>query len=77
MATIRTVLKKSKTNAKGEHPIVLRLADSDNKRTHFFTGFYSTEDKFDTSKDGGRFFQGRVENPIESGPLFPHIADPR
>lgn len=73
MATIRTVLKKSKTNAKGEHPIVLRLADSDNKRTHFFTGFYSTEDKFDTSKDGGRFFQGRgvkafmVERKEEDG----------
>lgn len=73
MATIRTVLKKSKTNAKGEHPVVLRVADSDNKRTHFFTGFYSTEDKFDTSKDGGRFFQGRgvkaftVERKEEDG----------
>ncbi len=73
MTKIRTILKKSKTNEKGEHPIVLRLADSDNKRTHFFTGFYSTEDKFDTSKDGGRFFQGRgvkaftVERKEEDG----------
>ena len=23
------------------------------------------------------FFGVRMENPIESGPLFPHIADPR
>lgn len=59
MATIRIILKKEKTNAKGEHPVVLRLADTDNKRIHFFTGFYSTEKYFDTSKTGGRFFQGR------------------
>ena len=74
MATVSTFLKKSKTNSKGEHPIVLRLADSDNKRAYFSTGFYSTEKYFDTSKDGGgRFFQGRgikeftVERKEEDG----------
>ena len=73
MATIRIILKKDKTNAKGEHPIVLRLADSNNKRAHFATGFYSTEQYFDTSKNGGRFFQGRgvksfnVERKEEDG----------
>lgn len=51
------MLKKSKTNSNGEHPVVLRLADSDNKRTYFSTGFSSTESKFDVSC--GRFFQGR------------------
>ena len=74
MATVSTFLKKSKTNSKGEHPIVLRLADSDNKRAYFSTGFYSTEKYFDTSKEGGgRFFQGRgfkeftVERKEEDG----------
>ena len=73
MAAIRMILKKSKTNSKGEHPVLLRLADSDNKRATFTTGFYSTEKYFDTSKDGGRFFQGRgvkaftVERKEEGG----------
>ncbi len=57
MATISIILKKSKTNAKGEHPILLRLADNTNKRTTFSTGFWSTENQFDTSC--GRFVQGR------------------
>lgn len=59
MATIRIILKKDKTTAKGEHPVMLRLADSDNKRAHFSTGFFATEQQFDSSKDGGRFFQGK------------------
>lgn len=64
MAVIRIVLKKDKTNAKGEHPVVLRLADSDNKRAHFSTGFYATEKQFDASKSGGRFYQGRGIRPF-------------
>lgn len=73
MAAIRFILRKDKTNTKGEHPIVLRLADSNNRRAHFVTGFYTTEQYFDTSKDGGRFFQGRgvksfnVERKEEDG----------
>ena len=74
MATIRVILRKEKTNAKGEHPVALRLADSNNKRAHFATGFNSTEQFFDTSKEGGgRFFQGRgvktfyVERKEEDG----------
>ena len=73
MAATRIILKKDKTNAKGEHPIVLRLADSNNKRTHFSTGFYSTEKYFDTSSNGGHFFQGQgvktfyVERKEEDG----------
>ena len=73
MAAIRIILKTDKTNAKGEHPVALRLADSNNKRAHFYTGFYSTDKYFDTSKDGGRFFQGRgikqfsVERKEEGG----------
>ena len=73
MATVSMFLKKSKTNSKGEHPIVLRLADTENKRAYFSTGFYSTEKYFDTSKEGGRFFQGRgvkaftVERTEEDG----------
>ena len=74
MATIRIILRKEKTNAKGEHPVALRLADSNNKRAHFATGFNSTEQCFDTSKEGGgRFFQGRgvktfyVERKEEDG----------
>lgn len=73
MATIRMILKKEKTNSKGEHPIALRLADADNRRVHFYTGFYSTEKFFDTSKNGGRFFQGKgvrafyVERKEEDG----------
>ena len=57
MATISIILKKSKTNSKGEHPVVLRLADNTNKRAYFSTGFSSTENQFDTSC--GRFVQGR------------------
>lgn len=57
MATISILLKKSKTNSKGEHPVVLRLADNTNKRAYFSTGFSSTEKQFDTSC--GRFVQGR------------------
>ena len=59
MATIRIVLKKEKTTPTGEHPIVLRLADFGKKRIQIATGFNSTERFFDTSKDGGRFFQGK------------------
>ncbi|MBO4263845.1 MAG: hypothetical protein J5871_04110 [Bacteroidales bacterium] len=43
MATISIILKKSKTNANGEHPVVLRLADANNKRAYFATGFSSTD----------------------------------
>lgn len=64
MSAIRIILKKDKTNANGEHPIVLRLADSNNKRAHFSTGFYTTEEFFDTSKEGGRFYQGRGVKPF-------------
>lgn len=73
MATVSVFLKRSKTNSKGEHPIVLRLADTENKRAYFSTGFNSTEKHFDTSKEGGRFFQGRgvksftVERKEEDG----------
>ena len=73
MATLRIILKKDKRNAEGEYPVVLRLADSDNKRAHFFTGFYSTEKYFDSSRDGGRFYQGKgvkafdVERKEEDG----------
>jgi site-specific recombinase XerD len=64
MSTVSTFLKKSKTNAKGEHPVVLRLADSGNKRVYFSTGFYATEKQFDTSSKGGRFFQGKGVRPF-------------
>lgn len=57
MATISIILKKSKTNSNGEHPVVLRLADKTNKRAYFSTGFFSTDKQFDTSC--GRFVQGR------------------
>lgn len=57
MAKISIILKKSKTNTRGESPILLRLADNTNKRTTFSTGFSATEKQFDTSC--GRFFQGR------------------
>lgn len=73
MATIRIILKKDKINANGEHPIVLRLADSENKRAHFSTGFSSTDQHFDSSKEGGRFYQGKgvrsftVERKEEDG----------
>lgn len=73
MASISTILKKSKVNSKGEHPIVLRLSDSDNKRSYFSTGFYSTEKLFDTST--GRFVQGKgirsftVERKEEGGAI--------
>ena len=56
MATISTFLKKSKTNTKGEHPIVMRLADSENKRAYFSTGFYCSERQFD--EESGRVIQG-------------------
>ena len=57
MAKVSIILKKSKTNSKGEHPVLLRLADNTNKRTTFSTGFSASETQFDTSC--GRFFQGR------------------
>ena len=71
MATISIFLKKSKTTSKGEHPIVLRLADSNNKRSYFSTGFSGTDKNFDTTC--GRFYQGRgistfyVERKEEGG----------
>jgi len=73
MATISIILKKSKTNSKGEHPIVLRLADRGDKKTYFSTGFFSTEKRFDSGADGGRFLQGKgvktftVERKEEGG----------
>lgn len=57
MASISIFLKKSKTNSKGEHPVVLRLADSGNKRSYFSTGFTSSEKLFDV--EAGRFYQGK------------------
>ena len=57
MATISIILKKSKTNSKGEHPVTLRLSDSNNKRAYFSTGFTCKENHFDSSC--GRFCQGR------------------
>lgn len=57
MAKVSIILKKSKTNSKDEHPVLLRLADNTNKRTTFSTGFSATEEQFDTSC--GRFVQGR------------------
>lgn len=57
MATVSTILKKNKSNDKGEHPIYLRLADSGDKKTYFFTGFYGTEKSFDTK--AGRYNQGK------------------
>ena len=53
------ILRKEKQNSKGVAPVVLRLADSENKRSYFMTGFYTTDKYFDTSKEGGRFFQGK------------------
>ena len=67
------ILRKEKTNAKGLAPVVLRLADADNKRAFFMTGFFTTDEYFDTSKNGGRFFQGKgvraftVERKEEDG----------
>lgn len=49
------------------------MADADNRRGQFFTGFYSTDKYFDSSKNGGRFFQGKgvkaftVERKEEDG----------
>lgn len=73
MAALRIVLRKDKSKSKEVAPVVLRLADSDNKRAYFMTGFHTTEKYFDTSKDGGRFFQGKgvkaftVERKEEDG----------
>ena len=73
MATVSTTLKKSKSNAKGEHPIYLRLADSGDKKTYFFTGFYGTEKNFDTK--AGRYNQGKgikafeIERKEEGGAI--------
>ena len=59
MATIRFILRKDKKNAKGEYPVVLRVADSDNSRVHISTGFFSSDKYFDAGKGAGRFYQGR------------------
>lgn len=59
MATVSVFLKKSKSNSKGQHPLVLRIADSGNRRLYFSTGFYTSDEYFDSSSDGGRFFQGK------------------
>lgn len=59
MTALRMILRKEKQNSKGVAPVVLRLADSENKRSYFMTGFYTTDKYFDTSKEGGRFFQGK------------------
>ena len=73
MAALRMVLRKDRSTSKEIAPVVLRLADSDNKRAYFMTGFHTTEKYFDTSKDGGRFFQGKgvkaftVERKEEDG----------
>ena len=73
MATISIILRKSKTNSKGEHPIVLRLADRGDKKAYFSTGFFSTEKRFDSGANGGRFIQGKgvktftVERKEEGG----------
>ena len=64
MAALRMILRKEKTNAKGLAPVVLRLADADNKRAFFMTGFFTTDEYFDTSKNGGRFFQGKVSGRL-------------
>ena len=75
MAAIRIILRKDAPNKKGEYPICLRIADSNNKRINFVTGFYSTDKFFDSSRDGGRFFQGKgvkaftVERKEEDGRL--------
>ena len=71
MASISIILKKSKSNARGENPVVLRLSDSSNKRTYFSTGFYCQEKNFDS--ENGRFIQGKgvrvfnVERKEEGG----------
>lgn len=74
MATIRIVRLVTDISEEGLCPIYLRVSDRQG-REHFFTGFYTNrqnENKFDDSKDGSLFAQGRgvsylVDYKNESG----------
>ena len=57
MTKIRTLLKSS-ANADGRHPVLLVLSDR-GKREYFKTGFSVLPKEFDSTKDMGRFVQGR------------------
>ena len=57
MAKIRTILKSSK-DADGRQAVLLMLSDR-KQREYFSTGFTASQKEFDTSKQGGRFHQGR------------------
>lgn len=57
MTKIRSILKSSK-DADGRYPVLLCISDR-GKRAYFSTGFSATEKEFESTKDGGRFIQGR------------------
>lgn len=57
MAVIRTILKSS-PDANGRHQVLLMLSER-GTRSYFTTGFTADLKEFDTSKEGGRFHQGR------------------
>lgn len=57
MAVIRTILKCS-PDANGRHQVLLMLSER-GTRSYFTTGFTADLKEFDTSKEGGRFHQGR------------------
>lgn len=62
MAKIRIILKSSK-DADGRRAVLLMLTDR-KQREYFSTGFSADEKEFDTSKQGGRFHQGRGVRPF-------------
>ena len=62
MAKIRTILKSTK-DADGRHAVLLMLSDR-KQREYFSTGFSATDKEFDSSKQGGRFHQGRGVRPF-------------
>lgn len=57
MTKVRTILKSSKS-ASGKQQVLLLLSDR-GQREYFSTGFSATTKEFDSSKDAGRFVQGR------------------
>lgn len=62
MAKIRTILKSTK-DADGRHAVLLMLSDR-KQREYFSTGFTASDKEFDSSKQGGRFHQGRGVRPF-------------
>ena len=71
MTKVRTILKSTKSSS-GKQQVLLLLSDR-GQREYFSTGFSATAKEFDSSKDAGRFVQGRgvptfsVERKEEDG----------